>query len=118
MLTTRSLPPLTPSVMDLNCPACNKSNAHPAGSCVRCGCDLTRLWSVKHAAAWHLECARMAFAARDASQAMFHAHQSWALLQTSPCAQAGALASAVLGDLDALQLWRQRVRGVARSKPC
>ena len=104
-------------VMDLNCPACNKANSHPAATCVRCGCDLTRLWSVKHASAWHLECARTALSERDASQALIHAHHSWALLQTGPCAQAGALASAVLGDLEALQIWRQRVSSVARSKP-
>lgn len=94
--------------MELNCPACNKTNVDTACACARCGCELTVLWSIKIAAAQHLGHASAALVRGDPAPALAHATRSWELLQSAAAAATAAAAAASLGDLEMMELWRYR----------
>jgi hypothetical protein len=92
--------------MEITCPACNKDGQTEA-ACSRCGCDLTRLHAVVHAASAAVSAARAALGRADWPEALAQAQTSWQLLHTANAARAAFLAAAVLGETAAALRWRQ-----------
>ncbi len=106
----RDQPGSSPGV-EIACPACRKSSLvsdAAQAACARCGCDLGTLARI--AAAADSSCRRAAAALRqgEAATALSHATRAWELRRSPAAAALAALASAVSGDLTAIQEWRLR----------
>jgi hypothetical protein len=91
----------------LACPACNKSGLI-ADACPRCGCDLTSLRQIDHAAASFLCAAVEALSARQWQEALMLAARAWNLRHSAPAARIAFLAAGALGIAGQASRWRQR----------
>jgi hypothetical protein len=99
--------------MPLTCPACRKYNqvvSATSASCLRCGCDLSRLRHVQLAAIEHRRAATQALRLGQWADALDCAERAWWLLQDPRAARLAALASAALGQTETLLTWRHRAR--------
>jgi hypothetical protein len=99
--------------MQITCPACSKKNEFSEGFdaadrlCVRCGCDLSMLESILHAARQHLSLAKLELEQGNWTGALALAERSWGLKQTPDSARVAFLAAAALAQKETLSKWRR-----------
>jgi hypothetical protein len=92
--------------MEIVCPSCGKANR--TTPCVRCGCELSPLFAVCHAAEEELRAAGKCMRSGSAEEACGHAAHSWELHHTTEAARLAFLASVALGDFALGRLWHRR----------
>ena len=99
--------------MEIVCPSCGKANQ--TTPCVRCGCELSPLFAVCHAAEVELRVAGKCLRSGNAEEACGHAVHSWELHHTSKAARLAFMACIALGDFALGQPWYRRSVSVSAS---
>lgn len=94
--------------MQLDCPACGKTNdSSNDANCLRCGCDLAKLAEILQATLAHLAASVQALQDRQWPEALRHAELGWSLRNSPAAARLAFLAAAALGDTPrAVRWWR------------
>ncbi|HAJ26146.1 MAG TPA: hypothetical protein DCG53_02685 [Syntrophus sp. (in: bacteria)] len=93
--------------MTIACPACSKKS-EDARECPRCGCELSILKMVAHAATQELFMGRENFLAGDMRAAMHHAGKSWYLKKSPAAARLSFLSALAANDLVQVDRWYAR----------
>jgi hypothetical protein len=92
--------------MEIVCPSCGKANQ--STPCLRCGCELSQLFAVCHAAEVKLRIAGKCFRSGNVDEAREHAAHSWELHHSFEAARLAFLACIALEDFARSRLWHRR----------
>jgi hypothetical protein len=90
--------------MEIVCPSCGKANQ--ADPCSRCGCELSPLFAIYHAAEAEVRIATKCLRCGSLEEARGHAMRSWELHQNPKAARLVFFASLGLNDFAGASHWQ------------
>jgi len=90
--------------MKLQCPACRKTN-NDVSECVRCGCDISVLVDIVHAAEFEVLCSKKNLETRNVLRALHHAERSWSFKKSLHAARLAFLSCLAAQRFDEAERW-------------